>query len=191
MNLIERVKKYFCPPPPAVVADSGQEDLFKARYQAFRRLLSANNGALDFMTELEEAALGRRHFGMHFVRSRATGATTKVYNIVENLLYLAPGKYLGLRDSLRAIQDQIQLELAARQVNRRPELVLDLEHVTARDVDDVGGKMANLGELRNSLRVPVPSGFAITAEGYMAFMRQNNLWDEINCLVLGDRKSVV
>ena len=185
MNLIDRVKSLFSHPTPALTQDSGQEDLFKARYQAFRRLLSANNGALDFMTELEEAALGHRHFGMHFVRSRATGAAAKVYNIVENLLYLAPGKYLGLRDSLRSIQDQIQLELASRQSSRRQDLVLDLCQITAQDMDDVGGKMANLGELGNSLKVPVPSGFAITAEAYMAFMRQNSLWDEINCLVLG------
>lgn len=185
MTLMQRFRNIFIPHLPAPLEDSRQEDLFKARYQAFRRLLSANNGALDFMTELEEAALGHRHFGMHFVRSRATGASTKVYNIVENLLYLAPGKYLGLRDSLRTIQDQIQLELASRQAIHRSELVLDLDRITARDVDDVGGKMANLGELGNSLQVPVPSGFAITAQAYMAFMRQSNLWDEINCLVLG------
>lgn len=185
MKLVQRIRSIFSHPPQARQEDSGQEDLFKARYQAFRRLLSANNGALDFMTELEEAALGHRHFGMHFVRSRATGATAKVYNIVENLLYLAPGKYLGLRDSLRLIQDQIQAELASRQVNRRQDLVLDLDQITARDVDDVGGKMANLGELRNRLQVPVPSGFAITAQAYMAFMSQSSLWDEINCLVLG------
>lgn len=185
MNLAQRIRSIFSHPPQARQEDSGQEDLFKARYQAFRRLLSANNGALDFMTELEEAALGHRHFGMHFVRSRATGATAKVYNIVENLLYLAPGKYLGLRDSLRLIQDRIQAELASRQANRRQDLVLDLDQITARDVDDVGGKMANLGELRNRLQVPVPSGFAITAQAYMSFMRQRSLWDEINCLVLG------
>ena len=85
MNLVQRIRSIFSHPPQTVQQDHGQEDLFKARYQAFRRLLSANNGALDFMTELEEAALGHRHFGMHFVRSRATGASTKVYNIVEKI----------------------------------------------------------------------------------------------------------
>jgi pyruvate,water dikinase len=185
MNLIQRVKNIFSPPPPSVEQDNGQEDLFKARYQAFRRLLSANNGALDFMTELEEAAQGHRHFGMHFVRSRATGATAKVFNIVENLLFLAPGKYLGLRDCLRAIQDQIQHELSLKQTSRRQELVLDLDRISASDVEDVGGKMANLGELRNTLQIPVPAGFSITAQAYMAFMQQSGLWDEINCLVLG------
>ena len=185
MNLIQRVKNIFSPPPATMEQNNEQEDLFKARYQAFRRLLSANNGALDFMTELEEAAQGHRHFGMHFVRSRATGATAKVFNIVENLLFLAPGKYLGLRDCLRAIQDRIQHELSLKQTSRRQELVLDLDQITASDVEDVGGKMANLGELRNNLQIPVPGGFAITAQAYMAFMQQSGLWDEINCLVLG------
>ncbi len=184
MTLIQRFKNFFSA-PPQIEHNSEQEDLFRARYQAFRRLLSANNGALDFMTELEEAAQGHRHFGMHFVRSRATGATTKVFNIVENLLFLAPGKYLGLRDSLRTIQDQIQKELELREVTHRRELVLDMDQISASDVNDVGGKMANLGELRNNLEVPVPAGFAITAQAYMAFMRQSGLWDEINCLVLG------
>ncbi|MBP9943178.1 MAG: pyruvate, water dikinase [Desulfomicrobium sp.] len=185
MNLIQRVKNIFSPQAPTTERDNGQEDLFRARYQAFRRLLSANNGALDFMTELEEAAQGHRHFGMHFVRSRATGATTKVFNIVENLLFLAPGKYLALRNSMRAIQDQIQRELELKQSGRRQELVLDLDRITALDVEDVGGKMANLGELRNTLRVPVPAGFAITAQAYTVFMQQSGLWDEINCMVLG------
>lgn len=184
MSLIQRFKNFFSA-PPQIEHNGEQEDLFRARYQAFRRLLSANNGALDFMTELEEAAQGHRHFGMHFVRSRATGATTKVFNIVENLLFLAPGKYHGLRDSLQIIQEQIQKELELRQISHCPEFVLDMDQISAADVNDVGGKMANLGELRNNLEVPVPAGFAITAQAYMAFMRQSGLWDEINCLVLG------
>lgn len=185
MNLIQRVRNLFSPPPEPLPQDNGQEDLFRARYQAFRRLLSANNGALDFMTELEEAAMGRRHFGMHFVRSRVTGVTTKVFNIVENLLFLAPDKYLGLRDALRSIQEQIQAALVARHADRRREFIMSLGDVTADDANDVGGKMANLGELRNTLQVPVPGGFAITAHAYETFMQHTGLWEEINCLVLG------
>ena len=186
MNLIQRVKSLFSPPPAdETPQDNGQEALFRARYQTFRRLLSANNGALDFMTELEEAALGHRHFGMHFLRSRVTGVTTKVYNIAENLLALAPGKYLALRDAMRTIQEQIQEAMATRQATRRQEFILDMDAITAMDVDDVGGKMANLGELRNALGFPVPQGFAITAHAYMTFMRDSGLWEEVNCLVLG------
>jgi pyruvate,water dikinase len=184
MSLLQRVKNLFSPPPPAPI-DSGQEDDFRARYQAFRRLLAANNAALDFMTELEAASRGHRHFGMHFVRSRVTGATAKVFSMVDNLLFLAPGKYTPLRDAMRSIAQQLQDELTLKETARRRELVLDLDRITARDLDDVGGKMANLGELRNVLKVPVPDGFAITAHAYMTFMRQAGLWDEINCLILG------
>lgn len=185
MSLMQRVRNFLSPTPPSQEEDSGQDDVFKARYQAFRRLLSANNSALDIMTDLESAALGHRHFGMHFVRSRVTGATAKVFSIVENLLFLAPGKYLGLRDAMRSIQENIQAELSLRQTTRRKDLILELDHITARNIDDVGGKMANLGELRNALQVPVPDGFAITAQAYMTFMQHSGLWDEINCLVLG------
>ncbi|MDY0225389.1 MAG: PEP/pyruvate-binding domain-containing protein [Desulfomicrobium apsheronum] len=185
MSLMQRVRNFLSHTPPSQEEDSGQDDVFKARYQAFRRLLSANNTALDIMTDLESAALGHRHFGMHFLRSRVTGATAKVFSIVENLLFLAPGKYLGLRDAMRSIQENIQQELSLRQTARRNDLILDLDRITARNIDDVGGKMANLGELRNALQVPVPDGFAITAQAYMTFMQHSGLWDEINCLVLG------
>lgn len=185
MSLLQRVKNLFSPPPPPPPVDSGQEDDFRARYQAFRRLLAANNAALDIMTELEAASRGHRHFGMHFVRSRVTGATAKVFSMVDNLLFLAPDKYTPLREAIRSIAQQLQNELTLKEVDRRQDLVLNLEQITARDLDDVGGKMANLGELRNVLKVPVPDGFAITAHAYMAFMRQTGLWEEINCLILG------
>lgn len=185
MSLMQRVRSFLSHTPPSHEEGTGQDDVFKARYQAFRRLLSANNTALDIMTDLESAALGHRHFGMHFLRSRVTGATAKVFSIVENLLFLAPGKYLGLRDAMRSIQENIQQELSLRQTAHRNDLILDLDRITARNIDDVGGKMANLGELRNALQVPVPDGFAITAQAYMTFMQHSGLWDEINCLVLG------
>ena len=86
---------------------------------------------------------------------------------------------------MRSIQENIQQELSLRQTARRTDLILDLDRITARNIDDVGGKMANLGELRNALQVPVPDGFAITAQAYMTFMQHSGLWDEINCLVLG------
>jgi len=182
MGLIQRIKNYFSSEPPAI--DHDQDDLFKVRYQSFRRLLAANNACLDIMSELESAAHGHRHFGMHFVRSRITAITAKVFTIVENLISLSPDRYTGLRQSLNTIQEAMQLEMAQRQVERRLEFVLDLARITAKDEDDVGGKNANLGELSNTLGIPVPDGFAITSHAYMEFMRAHGLWDEINRLVL-------
>lgn len=162
-----------------------QDEIFKARYQAFRRLLAANNVCLDTMTELEEAARGHRHFGMHFIRSRVTSIMAKVMVIVENMLYLAPGKYAALPEILQGIQEALQRELGQRPAIRRRDLILELSEITADDTDIVGGKNANLGELRNRLGLPVPDGFAMTSHAYATFMQKSGLWDQINCLVLG------
>ena len=51
-----------------------------------------------------------------------------------------------------------------------------------KDIQSVGGKNANLGEMINelsSLGVKVPYGFAITSEAYWKFLESNNLKDEI------------
>ncbi|NLY41807.1 MAG: pyruvate, water dikinase [Desulfovibrionales bacterium] len=184
MNLIDRIRKiFFASPPPE--DDPGQDEEFRIRYQAFRRLLSANNSCLDMMTEMEEAARGQRRFGMHFIRSRVTGITTKVFVMVENLLSLAPGKYMALREALHKIQGLLQQEVDRAHVPHRPEFILELSELTSQDVDDVGGKMSHLGELRNALHMPVPDGFAITAHAYETFMRSGDLREQINCLVLG------
>jgi pyruvate,water dikinase len=53
-----------------------------------------------------------------------------------------------------------------------------LREITKDDVPLVGGKAANLGEMIQKTKVPVPSGFAITAIGYWAFIKYNHL-DEI------------
>jgi len=54
--------------------------------------------------------------------------------------------------------------------------------ISAEDTPLVGGKNANLGEMYNKLAdvgVPVPNGFAITAEGYDYFIKFNNLEEKI------------
>ena len=78
----------------------------------------------------------------------------------------------------------MQQEMLLRQIDRSSAFILDLAQITAQDEGDVGGKSANLGELRNTLSLPVPDGFAITAHAYTEFMRAHGLWDEINRQVL-------
>jgi len=55
--------------------------------------------------------------------------------------------------------------------------------ISAKDAPLVGGKNANLGEMFSKLAkvgVPVPNGFAITAEGYDYFIKFNNLEEKIH-----------
>jgi pyruvate,water dikinase len=60
--------------------------------------------------------------------------------------------------------------------------------ISAEDTPLVGGKNANLGEMYNKLAdvgVPVPNGFAVTAEGYDYFIKFNNLEEKIHNVLKG------
>ncbi len=63
------------------------------------------------------------------------------------------------------------------------ELVISLDRVGMKDIKQVGGKCASLGEMisnLSSLGVAVPNGFAITTDAYMEFIKFNNLEERIN-----------
>lgn len=54
------------------------------------------------------------------------------------------------------------------------------------DIPLVGGKNASLGEMYQSLvpqGVPIPNGFAITAEAYRAVLDENRLWERLHELL--------
>ncbi|MCD6387115.1 MAG: phosphoenolpyruvate synthase [Methanophagales archaeon] len=65
------------------------------------------------------------------------------------------------------------------------ELVRWFEELGKEDVVLVGGKAANLGELASKIKVPVPPGFAITAEAYRYFIDYNDIKGRLNKILSG------
>ena len=63
--------------------------------------------------------------------------------------------------------------------------VLWFENINANDTSKVGGKSANLGELKNEVNVPVLPGFATTADAYDKFIHDTDLKDKIETLLDG------
>jgi len=59
--------------------------------------------------------------------------------------------------------------------NRQTALMLWFDEIRKEDVPLVGGKSASLGEMTAKTKVPVPYGFALTAEAYRLFIRKNGL----------------
>lgn len=57
-------------------------------------------------------------------------------------------------------------------------LTRSIHDISRENMDDVGGKGANLGELRGS-GLPVPPGFVLTTAGYRLFVEANALQDQI------------
>jgi pyruvate,water dikinase len=65
---------------------------------------------------------------------------------------------------------------------KKGEFVVQFEEVGKDDVDLVGGKGANLGEMTQA-GFPVPGGFIVTAKAYYAFIKENNLMIKIKHLL--------
>lgn len=61
-------------------------------------------------------------------------------------------------------------------------LVVWFKDVDKEDINIVGGKGANLGEMVK-VGFPVPNGFIVTANAYFHFLRENNLVTKINHLL--------
>ena len=60
------------------------------------------------------------------------------------------------------------------------------EELGIEDIPLVGGKNASLGEMYQLLvpkGVPVPNGFAITAEAYRYVLKENGIWEELKTLI--------
>ena len=52
------------------------------------------------------------------------------------------------------------------------------KEISVKDVEEVGGKSANLGEMYNnltSLGINIPNGFAITSKAYKYFLESNEI----------------
>src|SRR4030042_2057206 len=63
--------------------------------------------------------------------------------------------------------------------------ILYFKEIYRKDVGDVGGKNASLGEMFNQLRrkgIKIPDGFATTSAAYWYFIKSNNLLPQLKKL---------
>jgi len=157
--------------------------LFRERYHSFRVLLAANGRALETMAEMEQTYAGTQPYGMNFVVSNATTVAVRVYRMIQHLDALAPDKYTGLFERFDEIRGELDAVLQPKPKIIDAPLVLPLAAIGRRDSAVVGAKMANLGEIHNTLGLEVPPGFVITAAAYGRLLDHNDLRPEIHRLI--------
>lgn len=153
--------------------------VFKFKYACFKDLLASNSELLNIITDFEQKLRGQEVFGMSYVRSQATRAVFHTLRMVKSLDDLSGHRYPMLFDTLERINQQVKEELGKRKELPVSEWVLPYSAITKEMVDWVGGKNANLGEMRNRPKMPVPEGFAITTRAYEYLLEYNELSDEI------------
>ncbi len=148
---------------------------FRVYHTEFRKLLSANDSFLSTLAELEGRALGQAPFDSLAVRRSAVRAVADVHRMVEGLIAISGDRWLALRQVL----EEVSRPVSAAVDRRADGLVLALDGTSSADVDQVGGKMARLGDLRNAALLPTPDGFTATTAAFRLLVQENGLEAEI------------
>lgn len=155
---------------------------FKSRFYSFRQLLAANTKTLESMAEIERALQGSEPFSFSFVQKACGTTSINVFNMIQHMENIAPGKYTALRSAFTTIQSRIDALLHQKKELSDRRLVIPLDIISSDMEDVVGGKMANLGDIKNRLRMRVPPGFVVTAAAHELFMNTGGLQKEVDRL---------
>jgi hypothetical protein len=161
--------------PRAKTTRDQQMARFRRHYAAFRRLLTANDSFLRGVADLDQKLVGQEPCGPAQVREASLRMLADVRRMIESLNEIADDQHAALwppfervKTALTAIVDPQRKELGL-------ELVLDIGTLAYQDVDRVGAKMANLGEIRNHVGLPTPDGFALTVQAYQRFLETSGV----------------
>ena len=140
-----------------------EEDVFKEKYNYFKRLLLKNDEALDLLTDLEQLVYENRSFTLDSFIGKTEKLIGMVYEQAEYLNGQTFGGYSELIDQTEKLGIKILSELVKKKEIRKSHWVLPLRSLSLDRLSEVGGKAANLGEVANRVNLPTPQGFALSA----------------------------
>jgi pyruvate, water dikinase len=155
------------------------QTLLAEKYANFQRLLSANNAVLALMSDMEEKLSGDFLFDLQYIRASVGDLAQETSVLVDALNGLGDHRYEGLIDAFRRIIAEVQGVLNQRREIQKAPLTMSFDELDLEKSDLVGGKNANLGEVRNRVGLPVPPGFAISTYAYKLFLDFNQLTTRI------------
>lgn len=158
--------------------------MVQKEFVIFRDLLDLHNSALKLISHLEEkyheGRLGSLSLWDEFLKIRVT-----INEAVEHMIELGGPKYIPLRTRLIAIYDDVEKSLPVGRPISKDDFTIPFAALAKERSSSVGTKNANLGELKSTLNLPVPDGFAISAWAYQYFLDCNRLNDWINNALKG------
>jgi pyruvate,water dikinase len=159
--------------------EEARKPSLQERFQSFQELLQANNEALELMGDMDEKYSGENYsLDRQHIRASYHKIRERVYQMVESLNRMVPDRYARLYKAFEQVDQAIQKKVFGQREIPVSPLTLPFADITKEMNEKVGGKNANLGEMRNRLGLPVPEGFAITAHAYRIFIEEKVLDSE-------------
>ena len=147
---------------------------FTRRYASFKELLQSNADLAGILATLDAAQRGDRPLDTAQLRKVARRACYHCARMAACLNDIAKQRYTALTTAVEAVSARIENELTKHTRGDVNAITLSLSEVDASMAYSVGGKNANLGELRTMLDMPVPEGFAVTTRAAARTLLQDH-----------------
>lgn len=158
-----------------IVSQESQLARLRLYHTEFRKLISANHSFLEILGDLEEKRLSHHYIDRSFVKRKAARALSDIHAMVESINVISGDRYPSLRRAFDRIADRLTESLEDQPEQQSSELVLELPAISGTNVDAVGGKMAHLAEIANTLGLPTPDGLAVTTEGFHLLLEEGGI----------------
>jgi len=170
IDIFKKLKTAFIKPSTRT---SEMQEALKKRFQVFQKLLSSNNYVLELMADFNEKLSGEYLFDRAYINENVREISEGVKDIITNINRLTQNKYRVLIERHEHIAAALNDLLTKRRVGQEDFYVKRFEEITKEMVESLGGKNANLGEIRNLISLPTPEGFGISSRAFIRFMEHN------------------
>jgi pyruvate,water dikinase len=160
---------------------------FRALFERFKNVLDSNTRALETITDMGEKLGGDYLFDIVYVGKAYAELKRDMETSLGAFHELTDGSFPELDETYAHI-DRLIGAVLAESAAPAPEPVLFVEDIPWGSTQAVGGKMAQVAELRNQIGLDVPDGFVVTTAAYDEFIAQNGL--ETRIRTLGETTSI-
>ncbi len=147
---------------------------FKTAFERFKNVLDSNNRALETITDIGEKLGGDYLFDIVYLKKAYTRLKQEMTFSLRAFDELTQNRYQRLHEVFGYL-DSLVKRIVDEALPPSPPFVLPLEDIPWGTAHDVGGKNANIAEMKNQLGLNVPDGFALTTAAFDAFLSYNNL----------------
>ncbi len=149
------------------------------KYRIFRTFLSHNLSALRAIAELEQTYYSGRPVLQCSLRGSAEELLEAAFGAVHSFEALSGKAHPRLIELLHEIHEGLSAELNPVFRYATRDLVIPFARITPDLKSMVGAKAEHLSRIRNTIGLPAPDGFCITAYAFERFMEENRLWKPV------------
>ena len=141
--------------------------------------LKHNNNALKLIADMEQIFYSGRPFSLPFMSMKYKRLLESVTGVIASMEALSGQKFSSLNNRMHEMDRALAEELRPVYQYATHDIILNFEEVTPELTNMVGAKAGHLAFIKNTLGLPVPEGFAITASAFERFIAENNLSSQI------------